>query len=134
MKHFLSIILFALSLVVFAGCGNQGGNADHLVERPIGHGPLSVATTRNDMNEKFSLTMHVVVHQREQRAFERQYERHGQRVIERIETIMLAATLEERMEVGYTTIKERSRQAINEILGTPWVQEVLISGVTIETN
>ena len=134
MKHFLPVFLFALSFVVFSGCGNQGGNANdnRTVERPIGHVPLVVATTRNDMNEKFSLTMHVVLYQRDARAFERQYERYVQRIIERVEMIMIAATPEERTEVGFATIKEKSQQAINEILGTPLVQQVII--ITDVTN
>ena len=37
------------------------------------------------------------------------------------------------MDWEFTAIKERSKQVINEILGTPWVQEVLISDVTFET-
>ena len=136
MERFLPVIFFALLLVVFAGCGNQGGNAnaDLLVERPIGHGPLRVATARNDMNERFSLTMRVTVLAREQRAFDRQYERLEQQIIDSVETIMFVSTPEERREAELTTIREKSKQAINEILGTPWVQEVLIRNVTIETN
>ena len=135
MKHFLPVILLALSLVVVAGCGNQGGNAnaDRTIERPIGHGPITVRTVRDGMNERFSLTMHVVVLAREQRAFERQYARYEQRVIDRVEAIMRAATPEERMDEEFTAIKAKSIQAISDILGTPWVQEVLISDVTFET-
>ena len=174
MKYFLSVILLALLLVVFAGCGNQGGNAnnDRKVERPIGHGPLKVVNVRGVMNDElsknnlpictdvihespgdfggvppaspalcqcffeetteiFSLTMHVTVLAREQRAFDRQYERLAQQIIDSVETIMFAATPEERMEIGLRTIGEKSRQTINGILGTPLVQDVFITKVTV---
>jgi flagellar basal body-associated protein FliL len=38
------------------------------------------------------------------------------------------------MEPGLTTIKEKAKKAINEILGTPWVQEVLVTEVVFEAN
>ena len=153
MKHFLPVMLLALSLVVVAGCDNRntfdvnGHDKDKdvfsivpppgiirletVAKKLIGDGPLSVVVVHDEMNEHFSLTMHVHVRAgREERLFERAYERRWQRVIDSVETIMRAATREERMEEGYTTIKEKSKQAINEILGTPWVQNVLISGVS----
>ena len=148
MKHFSSVILLALSFVIFVGCGNQNtvvvkGQYDAptsiirqepMVERSVGHRPLSVATVHNDQNEKFSLTMYVLLRSRDQEAFDRAYEQRMHQVIDRIETIMRVATPEERMEMTLITIRERAKQEINEILGTPWVQEVFISNVTIETN
>ena len=152
MKRFLPVMLLALSLVVVAGCDNRNtfGVNGHKYDLPvvpgvirqetvakklIGDEPLSVVVGDNEMNEIFSLTMHVYVRAgREERLFDRVYERREQRIVDSVETIMKAATHEERMEEGFITIKEKSKQAINEIIGTPWVQDVFISNITIETN
>ena len=149
-------MLLALSLAVVAGCGNQNTvivnehdkdvdvfsfvppgviRQETVAKRLIGDEPLSVVVEHDEMNEIFSLTMHVHVRAgREERLFDRVYERRKQRIVDGVETIMRAATHEERMEEGYTTIKEKSKQAINEVLGTPWVQQVIITDVTIEAN
>ena len=134
MKRFLPAILFALSLAIFAGCGNQNPNVDaeRHVERTIG--TLSVMTIENEMNVRFSMTMDVRLRERDERAFDRQYERSAQRIIENIEAIMFASTPEERMDPRLETIREKSQQVINEILGTPWVQLVIITNITMEVN
>ena len=99
---------------------------------------ISQITVRNvvdGMNERFSLTMNVTVRRgREARLFERAFERRIARIIDRVETIMRQSTYEERREADLTTIKERSKRAINEVLGTPWVQGVLITEVAFEAN
>ena len=151
MKRFLPVMLLALSLVVVAGCDNRntfGVNGHDKYDLPvvpgvirqetvakklIGDEPLSVVGGDNEMNEIFSLTMHVHVRAgREERLFERAYERRRQRIVDSVETIMRQSTYEERREVDLATIKEKSKQAINEILEIPWVQRVLISKVTFE--
>ena len=101
-----------------------------LVERQIGSVPLSVTQPRGDSNEVFTLTMHVTVREREQWRFDAEYERRTFRVIASVENVMRAATPAERNEVGHATIGERSRRAINEVLGTPWVQQVFITSAT----
>ena len=96
MKHFLPVILFALSLVVVAGCGNQGGNANALLEKAISDRPITVMTIRDGMDERFSLTMHVTVRAQDERAFDREYESFSRQINESIAIIMRDATPEER--------------------------------------
>ena len=134
MKRFLPVILLALSLVVVAGCGNQGGNPDALLEKAISDRPITVMTIRDGMVERFSLTMRVTVRAQDAGAFDKEYESFSRQINESIAIIMRDATPEERMEVEFTTIKERAKERINEILGTPWVQEVIITGVTFEVQ
>ena len=49
MKHFTPIIL-ALSLVVFAGCGNQGGNPDDITEHVPGFNLYGKTIGNEDFN------------------------------------------------------------------------------------
>ena len=108
------------------------GRPEILAERPIG--PLRVRSEVNERNETFALTMNVTVRQREVRRFETEYERREQRVVDAVETVLRLSSPDERREAEYTTIRARAKQAINEVLGTPWVQEVLVRDVTLEAN
>ena len=108
---------------------------EDLAEIRIGNEPITVRAVVDGGNERFSLTMHVGVRRgREERQFERLYEGRMNRIIDRIETIMRQATHEERSEAELTTIKERAKRAINEIIGNNWVQSVLITNVTFEAT
>jgi len=101
-----------------------------LVEKQIGPGPISVRIPRGDMNETFTLTMHVTVREREQWRFDAEYERRMHQIIASVENVMRAATSEERTEVGHAGIRERSRRVINDVLGTPFVNDVFLTNVT----
>jgi flagellar basal body-associated protein FliL len=106
---------------------------DAVVERLIG--TFTVKHVRNEANESLALTMHVTIRQgREARNFDIRFEACKQQIIDRVTNILNVSTPAERSEAGNTTLKERSKRAINEVLGTPWVQEVLISDFKYETN
>ena len=142
MKHLLIAVscLFCLALPLLSGCGNNNEErVARMVEMPIGDGDTFVITnvlddTTGFSTETFSLTMFVTVQQRDLRHFERRFEQCKIEVIDRVSTVLRASTTEERREGGHTAIKERVRREINEVLGTPWVQQVLFINVTHEVN
>jgi len=127
--------LFCLALPLLSGCGNKNEENEErvtrMVERPIGNKNTFVITdVRGDVNETFSLTMHVVVQQRELRHFERRFEQCEIELIDRVTVVLRASTTEERMEAANIAIRERVKRTINDVLGTPWVLEVLFTEIT----
>ena len=110
------------------------GPTDLMVERQIGEGPIRVRAQQNDANVTFALVMHVQIRQREERAFDREYERRMNAVMTAVTTVLQGSTSDEREEIGYTAIREKSKRAINQVLGTPWVQTVFVRDVVHETN
>jgi hypothetical protein len=100
---------------------------EEMVELPVQNDPFKVTQLRGEETERLTLRMHVVVRKKEERAFTRQYEQFRMRILDRVESVLTLSTRAERQETGHTAIKERSKKAINEVLGTPWVQEVLIA-------
>ena len=104
------------------------------VERPINDKPFSVGFTENDMNITFSLRIHVTVREKEAKAFDRRYEHCVQEVSDRVDTVLRASTPMERQEVEHTTIRDRLKREINNVLQTPWVVDVLISEPAIKSE
>ena len=98
-----------------------------MIELPLQNDPFKMKLLRGEETESLALRMHVVVRKKEERVFTRQYEQFKMRVIDRVQSVLTLSTRAERQEIGHTAIKEKSKQAINEALGTPWVQQVLIS-------
>jgi hypothetical protein len=98
-----------------------------MVEIPVQNDPFKIKQPRGEDTENLTLRMYVVVRKKEERAFTRQYEQFTRRVLDRVESVLTLSTRVERQETGHTTIKERSKKAINEELGTPWVQQVVLS-------
>jgi len=100
---------------------------EEMVERPIGDkNSFKITTPRlNDMNDAFSVVMHVTVRKSDAKAFDNRYAQCTIRVIDRATAVLSASTTEERAEATRTAIKERVKKVINEELGDPWVQEVL---------
>ena len=136
-KLFRRLVILVLLCIVATsmGCG-QSVPPDRIpmFEITIGEGPISVSMIRNDITETFSLTMHVAIKKRDATLFQKHYEQRKVEIIDRITAILLASTPDERMEAGCATIKEKAKQAINEVLGTPWVQVVLVSDVTYKND
>ena len=126
--------LFCLPLILLSGCGDNAG------QKPVGGGTteiqiggrntFQVSYPRADMTESFSMVIHVSVLKADSRKFERQYEAHKNKVIDRVTSVLRASTTEERMEVMHTTIKEKVKDAIDDALETPLVQEVFFSEIT----
>ena len=152
---FVSLILFQMIMVFLllprsgaqtGGGGHEGyGNAqipdakdpitkDKMVERPIGNKKFQVQQMRKEQNEKFSLLMHVIIRQQDAKKFDPRYAECEFTILDRINGILLAASQDECSEAGYTTIKERAKNAINEVLGTPWVQQVLTTETSYEVQ
>ena len=101
-----------------------------LEEIPIREGrAITVTNLRNEAHEKFTVVIHVQVRRAEKSRFTRQYELRMNEILDRINAVLQATSAEERSEVGHTTIKNRLQRAINEILDTPWVQQVFLTDV-----
>ena len=115
------------------GIDNVSPVAENLIPReamtelPIRSEPFKVKQLRGEDTENLTLRIHVLVRKKEERAFTRQFEQFRMRILDRVESVLTLSTRAERQEMGHTAIKERSKKAINEELGTPWVQQVLIS-------
>ena len=107
---------------------------DPMVEKPIGSGPIKVRITQNDSNVLISLVMHVHVRKSEEKRFQTRYDQCVQEIIDRVGIILRGATSAERGEVALSTIRERAKREINEVLKTPWIQQVLISEFTEESS
>jgi len=95
---------------------------------------FKISQNRSDGNETFSLIMHISVKKAEESRFQRRYDQCVQEIIDRATGILGASTTEERREPNHTTIKERLKRAMNEVLGTPWVQKILFSEVNHAVN
>jgi len=125
--------LFCLALSLLSGCGNKNEErVVRMVEMQIGDGSTFVVTNvRDDGNETFSLTMFVSIQQRDALRFERRFEQCKNEVFDRVATVLRESSRDERLEAGHTAIKERVKQTINDVLGTPWVQQVLFTEITL---
>jgi len=106
-----------------------GIRREEMVERQIGEkNTFKIRTPRpNDMNDAFSVVMHVTIRKSDVKAFDNRYAQRTITVIDRATAVLEASTTEERGEATRTAIKERVKKAINEVLENTWVQEVLFS-------
>jgi len=101
-----------------------------MFEIPIGdRNSFKISNVRNGGNEKFSVNIHVSVKKADAGKFQRRYEQCINEIIDRVTVVLVRSTTEERTEAGHTAIKERVQKAINEVLGTPWVQKVFFSEI-----
>jgi len=104
-----------------------------MVEMPLGErNTFKMRTQRGDTTEVFALVIHVSVRRADVRNFERRYAQATFEIIDRVTMVLNASTTEERRETGFTVIKENVKMAINEVLGTPWVQRVFFSEIVHE--
>ena len=103
------------------------------LEIPIGDkNTFKVRTDRGNQTDSFSVVMTVVIRKADERAFNRRYPLCTKEVIDRATMILNASTTEERKEADHTTIKEKVRHGINEVLGMPWVQRVIFTEVNLK--
>jgi hypothetical protein len=103
-----------------------------VVEKTIDR--FAIKRVQNESNESISLTMHVVILRQDERRFNERFAACQQQIMDRLTSILHTSTPGELTEAGFTTIKERSKRAINDVLETPWVQEVLISDFKYEIH
>ena len=109
-------------------------STEGMVEKPIKEGPFKFKSPRDDVNESFSIVMHVTVRKKEESRFTKRYEECKNEIINDVTIVLQISTPEERGEPGYTTIREKAKKAINNVLRTPFVQQVLVSDVSYEAN
>jgi hypothetical protein len=109
-------------------------SSEPMVEVPLQKDPFKVTQLRGDEKENLTLRMHVLVKKKESSKFARQYEQYTQRVIDRVGDVLYATSRAERQEEGLHVLKEKSKRGINEALGTPLVQQVLISEYNFSTE
>ena len=108
---------------------------ERVVEIPIDEGsPFTVKGPRNDANETFTVRIVVQVRRADERNFNRQYEARMFEIHDRINDILDGSTIEQRQEAGLTTIKERLRRGINEVIGPPLVLQVFLLGRSFESQ
>ena len=109
---------------------------DPTVERQIGDkNTFKIRTSRGDLTDAFTVIMHIKVRKgADERAFDRRYLECTIEIIDSVTSVLEASTTEERREAERTAIKERVKKAINTVLGTPWVQQVLFSEVSHEVT
>ena len=93
---------------------------------------FKMRTTRGDRTEHFSVMIHVSIKKADESRFQRRYDQCMHEIIDRVTGLLAASTPDERMEAGYPRLKEKVKKGINEMLGTPWVQQVLFSDVVYE--
>jgi hypothetical protein len=101
-----------------------------LLERQINEGKaIKVQWTRGDQIETFSLVMGVRIRKKDERKYDDQYEKCKNTIKDRVERMLSATSSDDRIELGYTAIKAKAKKTINEVLGIPYIQEVLITDV-----
>lgn len=110
------------------------GQAEKMVERPIKEGAFTVKSIRNEANETFSVVIRVKIRDADAKKFDKRYEACTYEIIDSVTTILDASTSDERMEAARTTIKEKVKRAVNEVLGTPWVQAVLFEDPSVSAQ
>jgi gluconolactonase len=108
------------------------GRVQQMVELQIGEKPFMVKFLA-DGNPTLTLTMFVRVAQADQARFQREYEAKENTILDQITVVLRATTEAERREPSLTAIKDKAKKAINEVLGTPLVQEVLLANVRYES-
>jgi len=131
--------LFCFSLILLNGCGTHTGKNDFGITMiPIGDQSTFKIVNTREINtqeygfERFSVVVHVSVFDMDERSFTERYKDCSTELIDRVTTVLHTSTTEERKEAGNMAIKERMKQAINGVLGMPWVREVIFTEISHE--
>jgi len=103
------------------------GSKEDVVTQPLRDGAFKITKMENEDNVKFSLVLHVAIREKDKKNFTKRYGICKEQVIARITTILKGTTFQEREEPAYTVIRQKIKKEINDILGTPWVLDVLVS-------
>jgi 7-cyano-7-deazaguanine synthase in queuosine biosynthesis len=91
-------------------------------------------TTKGDATESYSVIVHVQVGSKDAKKYDRRYPDCQQAIIGRVSEMFDANMAEYHKEIGYTTLKEKAKREINEVLGVPYVKSVILSNLTFETQ
>jgi hypothetical protein len=98
-----------------------------VTERAINEAkPFTGKKMNGDVTESYSLIMYVTVRSKEVKKFEKRYKDCERAIIGSVSEMLDANVAEHHKELGYTTLKEKAKKEINRVLGTPWVQSVII--------
>jgi hypothetical protein len=136
-KLFVSC-LFCLALFFVSGCENQdtASQLETMVEKPIANkNPFMLKIpTGDEQTTSVSVVIHVRVRSKEAGKFDAEYAKKTMKIINEVTIVLWAATPEEYREVSLISIKEKVKEAINGVLTSPWVQEVLVTELSYEVQ
>jgi hypothetical protein len=107
---------------------------DPMVEKSLREQPFKIKDVNQETNVTLIVTVAVKIRKADERQFDKRYPACTSEVLDRITTIFVASTDDERHEVGLTGIKEKIKRGINEVLGMPWVQEVFCTDFSLESQ
>jgi hypothetical protein len=111
------------------------GKQEEFPEKSINEGTaFKIRQPVDDQMTTFSLVMRVTVRKKDDKKFTTRYELCKYTINDRIESMLAASSQEDRYEAGSTAIKAKAKKIINDELGFPYVQEVLISERFIEID
>ena len=108
-----------------------------MIEKSIKETPFKVRAPGQDdreSSETFSLVLQVKIRKKDDRKFDTRLTECRNEIIDKVTTVLQTATPEQRMENGHTTIKAKAKEAINEVLGIPYVQQVMVTEFNYETS
>jgi len=109
------------------------GKQKDLIEKPIGEKTtFKFKNTKDGTTISVSLIMTVKVQKADDYKFTTEYTNHMNEIIEAVTRELWKATREDYQEVSRATIKERVKKAINEILSSPYVKQVVITELNYE--
>jgi hypothetical protein len=104
---------------------------ERMVKKTIGDKALEVKFSIDKSNITLSMFVHVQVREKDVMSFDKRYKECKTEIEDHIATILRASTVEELMEASFTTAKEKMKQEINRVLGTPWVQRVAVTEISL---
>jgi hypothetical protein len=110
------------------------GKKEPMVEKPISEKPFKVKETKADAEttETFSVTIHAKIRKKDERAFDKRYVECQFEIIDAVTTVLQGSTSDDRRSVGLTNIKEKVKKAVNDVLGAPYIQEILAQDPSLE--
>ena len=110
------------------------GQRVKMSERSIGEAAFKVKVPDGEDQVTFTVRVHVLIRERDERAFDKQYLQYMHTIEDKVTTVLKASTREERKEAASTAIKQRIKREINRVLDTPLVQDVLVTESNFETQ
>jgi hypothetical protein len=121
----------------FVSCDHTEGfpiTDNTTVDRQLNESHFKIKTVRNGAVETFSMGLHVKIRKADAAKFDKRYKECTNEVIDQVTIVLMASSVEERKEPTLTSLKEKVKRAVNEVLGTPWIQDVLCSDVSFEVQ
>jgi hypothetical protein len=108
------------------------GKREPVVEKPISDKPFKVSQIKadSDTTSVFTAKIYAKIRKKDETAFDKRYLECQFEVVDAVTTVLQRSTTEDFQQVGAFTIKAKTKKAINEVLGTPYVQDILCSEVS----